>query len=167
MKTKAISPLIATVLLIGIVIAASTMVYVWSRGFIAEEIKKFGESIDVACNKVAYDVHISAKGGKIFELVISNHGNVGINEINIKAIQGGKSVIKALSQLSPEGSPIVIGMGETATISLNLDEFGLDFFDSVDVTPVLLGKGEKSGRTKLYACKEQAKTGLEAEVVGY
>lgn len=159
---KAISPLIATVLLIGIVLAASVMIYVWSKGFIAEELEKFGESIDSICNKVAFDAHISAKGEKIYELVISNRGNVGINEINMKVIKGGKSVAKALQ---PEGG--IIKKGGTAIMSFDLDEFGFEFFDSIDVTPVLLGKGKKSGKVKLHPCEDEAKTGLRAEVIGY
>jgi len=164
---KAVSPLVATILLIGMVVVAFAIIYAWSKGFISEELEKFGEPIDVACHKVAFDVQVSAKGEGIYELVISNRGNIGINEINIKATQGGKSIIKALP-LSPEGG--LIEKGGTAVISFDLKKFGFDFFDTIDVTPVLLGKvskGKNVGITKLYLCKEEAKKGLRAEFAQY
>lgn len=56
MKKKGVSPVIATVLLIGIVIALSLIVFIWMSTFIGETITKFdGENVELVCDKVEID----------------------------------------------------------------------------------------------------------------
>jgi len=159
---KAVSPLIATILLVGIAIVASSFIFIWGKSFIAEQLEKFGEPIETTCQKVKFDAHLSVEEG-IYELVISNQGNVKIIEVNIKAKQEGKSVVKTFSP-RVEGSSGV-GRGETGVLKLHpTNDFKFPKLSpfSIDVTPVLLGKGKSSGKSKLYPCTEETKLDLKA-----
>lgn len=163
---KAISPLIATILLVAIAIAASSIIFIWGKSFIAEQLEKFGEPIETTCQRVKFDAQLSVKEG-VYELVISNQGNVKIVEVNIKAKQEGRSIIRAFSPRVVEANPprSGVGRGETGIVKLH-PKSDFDFPKlspfSIDVTPMLLGKGKSSGKSKLYACQEETKLDLKA-----
>ena len=56
MNKKGVSPVIATVLLIGIVIALGLVVFFWFRSFTQEAVTKFGgENIQLVCNNVQFE----------------------------------------------------------------------------------------------------------------
>ena len=162
---KAVSPLIATILLVVIAIAASAIILVWSKSFIAEQLEKFGEPIETTCQKVKFDTHLSFKEG-IYELVVNNQGNVKIVELSIKAKQKGRSIIKAFPPRTiGEISSYGVGRGETGIVKIHpANDFKFQDPRNIlfDITPVLLGKGQTSGRSKLYVCKEETKFDLKA-----
>ncbi len=84
MNKKGVSPVIATVLLIGIVIALGVIVFFWFSSFTQEAITKFnGENIQLVCNDVQFQASYSSGG----DLAFSNSGNVPIFSFNVQ-IQG-------------------------------------------------------------------------------
>ena len=141
------SPVIATVLLISIVIVIALIVFLWIRGMTQEAITKFGdENIQLACGKISFEASYTETTG----LYIQNPGNVPIFGMDVK----------------------VIGEGEHTTIDLrdnpNWDEVGLnqgsifsdpEFSTSIGtgvnqliLIPILMGESG-SGR-KTYVCDE-------------
>ena len=44
-KKRGLSPVIASVLLILLVLVLASIIFLWARGFIGEQIEKFGEPI--------------------------------------------------------------------------------------------------------------------------
>src|SRR3989338_10710768 len=90
MKKRGISPVIATLLLIALVIIIALIVFQWMKGFTKEAVTKFdGTNIDLVCNDVQFDASYSAG-----TLTISNSGNVPIYNFDIKAeYPGGHDTI--------------------------------------------------------------------------
>lgn len=142
---RAVSPLIATVLLVLIVLVASGLVYAWSKSFIAEQLEKFGDPVETVCQKLDFDAQLEGSS-----LYINNRGNVQIHQVNVLLKGPGKSTLKP--SLQPDDGSIAGGKTGTVTLS------GLTGYDSVEVTPILLGRGRDSGETKLFPCKESAKS---------
>jgi flagellin-like protein len=86
MNKRGVSPVIATVLLIGIVIALGVIVFFWFSSFTQEAITKFnGENIQLVCSdpSLQFQASYSSDG----DLAFSNTGNVPIYSFNVQ-IQG-------------------------------------------------------------------------------
>jgi len=64
-----LSPVIATVLLIALVLVLAAIIFMWARGFISEQIEKFGTPIEDLCDSVDFDIEIVKVGlGYDFEI---------------------------------------------------------------------------------------------------
>src|SRR3989344_4073857 len=75
---RSVSPVIATILLIALVIIIALIVFQWMKGFTKEAITKFdGTNIELVCNDVQFEASYSNGN-----LVISNIGNVPIYDFN-------------------------------------------------------------------------------------
>lgn len=156
---RAVSPIIATVLLVAIAIASSFLVYKWSTSFIGEHINKFSEPMDTVCQRITFDASLSERtlgvyDTDMYELVVNNQGNDNIKEMQIKAFEGGNSVVKSIA---PTEGERMIGKGKTVTILFNPKMFELSQINKIEVTPLLLGKGVTSGKIKLKGCTDQTK----------
>ncbi len=148
---RAVSPLIATVILIAIVISASSIIYVWSKSFIAESLEKFGNPVEIVCDELTFEAQLDPVGGYDYDLWINNRANVDIHKLNLNFKKEGKSVIKTFSA---DGGAVT--RGSTGKITLNLEDVeGIRSFDSIDVTPVLLATGGSSQITKLFPCEDK------------
>ncbi len=154
---KAVSPLVATVILIGIVISASAVVYMWSKSFVGENLEKFGSSIDTVCDEIAFAAQLEITGGTSYELLINNKANVDIHKLNVNFNKQGKSIIKTFS--ADKGS---IRGGSTGKVSFDLKTLDISSFTSIDVTPVLLATGNSSKTSKLFPCKSRSIDGIKA-----
>ena len=139
---KGVSPVIATVLLIGIVITLALIIFVWSRGFIQEAVTKFGgQNVELVCDQVQFQASSNASS-----ISITNNGNVPIYDIQVKQVTSGGQTTKKLRSLE------------------DWPNYGLNSGDSVEITyptsgdvtliPILLGDS-KNGK-KSYVCDENA-----------
>ena len=45
---RGLSPVIASVLLIALVLVLASIIFMWARGFISEQIEKFGNPVELA-----------------------------------------------------------------------------------------------------------------------
>ena len=74
-KQKALSPIIATVLLIAIVLVLALIIFLWMRGFIEEVVEKevggVKKSVDKFCADVSFVADI-----KTGSIIMSNEGNI-------------------------------------------------------------------------------------------
>lgn len=154
---KAVSPLVATVILIVIVISASSIIYIWSKSFIGENLEKFGSPIEVVCQGIDFTTQLEITGTSSYELLINNRANVDIHRLNLNFNKAGKSIIKTFAPDS--GS---IKSGKTGKISFDLGTLDLSSFDSIDVTPILLASGESSKSSKLFPCQSKTQEGIKA-----
>lgn len=137
MMKKGVSPVVATILLVAIVIVLALIVFLWARGFVKEAVLKKGENVDLTCNKVNLEVMYLEDS---YELQITNIGNIPVYSINLKLKKG--ATVKNI----PEN--LTFGVGQSATISLN------DNYDSIKVYPVLLGQNKKNKKVS-YTCKKE------------
>lgn len=77
-EKRGLSPVIATVLLIVMVIALALIVFLWIRSFTQESLTKFGTNVDQVCSSVQFEASYSSG-----TLELSNTGNVPIYSFNL------------------------------------------------------------------------------------
>lgn len=81
LKKRGLSPVIATVLLIGLVVVSGLIIFTWFRGLTQEAVTKFDQNIQLVCKDVSFEAGYSAAQNK---LAISNVGNVPIWGFKVK-----------------------------------------------------------------------------------
>jgi len=145
MKRKGVSPIIATVLLIGMVIALALIVFVWMRALTKETITKFeDENIELACDKVKFEANYG-----IGQLSVLNSGSVSIYDIKVKVSNTGATITKSVRESSPNSWP---RFGLNPGGAFLGDITGLDG-DEVKLIPVLLGNSDTGKKT--FTCDER------------
>ena len=138
METKGVSPVIATVLLIVMVVVIGLIIFLWIRGMTEESITKFeGTNIELVCNDVSFDASYS--GGELF---IVNNGNVPIYGMKVKIVQDGN--YETLDIENFRG----LSQGGSYSGSLNTGSA-----TEITLIPVLLGSSERGERT--FVCDEK------------
>lgn len=146
-EMKGLSPVIATVLLIVIVVAIALIVFLWVRGMTQEAITKFGnQNIQLVCNQVSFQASYTPATG----LYISNPGSVPIFGIDVKAVGDGSH--KTLDLRDNTNWPAV-GLNQGGVFSDSAFSSELDAgVTEIVLIPVLIGESD-SGR-KTYVCDE-------------
>jgi flagellin-like protein len=146
---KNVSPVVATALLIGMTISLAVIVFLWARGFIVEQIEKFGQSAEQVCEELDFKAEIAPAGGAVgggnlYDLYITNRGNVPIYAIDIKKIGHGKSEVDRRTISMVEG----MSVKESVTIERKS-------YDQIIILPVLLGNIKGTANKKAYPCPIQ------------
>lgn len=155
-KKRGLSPVVATVLLIGIVIAIALIVFFWFKGITQEAITKFdGTNVKLVCDQVSFEAAYS--GGQI---QIKNTGNVPIYKMKAKISEAGSY------------TTIVVGENDTAwpqnginqadAYSGSLPGVTVSSGDKILLIPVLIGNTESSGK-KSYTCEDRQGKEIIAE----
>lgn len=145
MNKKGVSPVIATVLLIGMVIVLGLIIFLWMRALAQETVTKFeGENIELACDKVQFEV--SRVGNQV---TISNFGNVPVYDFSVKLITPGVFETKKARDLFPTWPKY--GLNQGGVFSGDSSELGS--VSEITITPILLGKSEV-GSQKTFTCNE-------------
>ena len=141
MNKKGVSPVIATVLLIGIVIVLAAIIFMWFRGMTQEAIIKFEKNIELVCDDVKFAASYSEG-----VLAVSNDGNVPIFQMKAKISGDGDYETKNLIDYGwPDN-----GLNQGGIFSESVDFVGAN---QVILSPVLIGKTEKGG-DRTFACDE-------------
>ena len=138
---KGLSPVIATVMLIAIVVAVALIIFAWYRGTIKDSITKFDQDISLVCKDVQLTAQYSLTAD--FPVSISNDGTVPISDVKIKEIWSGGNDLIELDNFKGLGQG---GSGEYKISNLNPDA------TKIIVIPVLRGNS-KTGETD-YVCDE-------------
>jgi len=146
---KGLSPVVATVLLISIVIAIAVIVFLWFRGLTEEAVTKFdGENVELVCrDKVKFDAEYTAG-----RLSLQNTGNTPIYNFKLKVSGPGGYETEDLKEIS-EWPKAGLRQGESYQ-SDDISSIVGSNTDSIKVIPVLVGNSE-SGRRK-HTCEESA-----------
>lgn len=139
MEKKGVSPVIATVLLIAMVIALALIIFLWMRSFTKETVTKFeDENIELSCGKIEFQA--SLDGDTLF---INNVGNVPIYDFRVKVFNDGG--YESINIKGEENWPQVgLNPGDVCSVYVG---------DAEAITPVLLGNS-KDGR-KTFTCENQ------------
>lgn len=139
---RAISPVIATVLLIVVAIALFLLIFFWIRGFQKEAILKYGTPVETVCNNVKYSVTYS--GGVVPKVVVTNIGTVVISKAEVFRITNkGTEKVGEIKSIYPASSGTFQG-GDLQC-------------QKIKIIPYLLGK-TNAGAYREHACNNQAKT---------
>ncbi len=142
---RGLSPVIATVLLITLTIILASIVFLWARSFLGEQVQKAGRNPDEACKEIAFDVDYT-KSGNILELQFANRGSLPIIDFKIKLISGGNTELKQFnssvdSGMTSERKPIPISDGVT----------------KIEIYPLIQGKGVNKGDLQMIDCENNNK----------
>ena len=140
-EVKGLSPVIATVLLIVIVIAIALIVFLWIRGMIGTSVTKFnGRNIELVCEEVSFQASYSEG-----ILYISNPGNVPIFGMSIRVIGDGTHITQDIRTIDGSNWPEAgLNQGGTFSSSINFDGNEIILF------PVLIGESDQGRKT--YVC---------------
>jgi len=137
MKKRGVSPVIATVLLIAMVIVIGLIIFLWFRGMTQEAVTKFdGTNIELVCGDVLFDASYSS--GTLF---IVNSGNVPIYGMKLKILED-----KSHSTIDIEEFD---GLSSGGSFSGSVD---VGVSEKIILIPVLLGSSEEGERT--FVCDE-------------
>jgi len=150
-ERKGITPVIATVLLIGVVVILAGIVFLWARGFVKDAVQKGGEPIEQSCTDVQFEALIVNTEG-VYSLEISNQADIELYGVNLKVKGEGEVIVHDIGSSS-------LGLGESKIISLSNENIVQD--GEYLVVPILLGaRGEQR---EAYVCGDEF--GVEARVV--
>ena len=142
---KGVSPVIATVLLIAMVVVMGLIVFLWFRNFSEEAITKFDDkNVKIICEQ---DISFEARYSD-GELVISNLGNVPIYNMKVKKTSAGSYTTINLNALSSKWPSSGLNEGEVFSDTISFSE------DKITLIPTLMGKTDK-GNQKTYTCDEK------------
>ena len=145
---KGVSPVIATVLLIGLVITLGAVVFVWFQNFTHEAVTKFeGENIELVCADVQFTANINNGN-----LAISNTGNVPVYSFNVKIDKGAgsyttKEITEAVSNWPK------IGLRSSGVFSGDISSY-ISGATKVTLIPILRGT-VSNGDERSFTCAEQ------------
>lgn len=146
-KKQGISPVIATVLLIAMVIVIGLIVFLWFRGMVEDEGTKFGKNVKLVCGDVGFDARYSNE-----TLYISNTGNVPIFEMKIKISAEGSHETKDLSKDFPDINWSGLGLSQGKAFSGNIGGV-VGSAEKITLIPVLMGSSDEGRKT--FVCEEQ------------
>jgi len=151
---RGVSPVIATVLLVAMVIVIGLIVFLWFRGLNEDAITKLGKNVELVCGDVSFSADYDSSSGK---LSVVNDGNVNIFNMNAQIFKSGSHETKNLREDFNDWP--VSGLNQGEAVSIDFD-FGSDV-EKIILVPVLVGKSE-SGE-KAFDCKD--KDGMEINLI--
>lgn len=138
-QKRGLSPVIATMLLVAIVIVIALIVFLWFRSITEEAITKFdGKNIRIVCEEVSFDADYD--GGQVY---ISNTGNVPIYQMKAKIYDTGSFTTLTISEGWPTNG---LNQGDAFSGTIGNAE-------KIVLIPVLVGETEKGEKT--YTCDER------------
>ena len=142
MKKRGISPVVATVLLIAIVVVLGMIIFLWFRGMVDEAVIKFDQNADLVCEKV--DIEGSYNGE---ELIISNLGNTPVYNIKMKIYSAGGNQLIDLKESSDQWPSNGLNSG-----GIFVDSMEYSDIERLELIPVLLGMSD--GEQATYVCDD-------------
>lgn len=154
MKKKGVSPVIATVLLVAVVVIIATIIFLWAQSFLAEKAQKGDRAVEISCGEVQFDSKIivdatncqNSNGGKS-ALDIDNTGNVPIYGLKIMEWDDTLGSV-IVDESSAQGT---IGVGNSQSFCLEKDVVSGNAFR---IIPKLLAE-DSDGRKTAYTCPEK------------
>jgi flagellin-like protein len=145
-KKRGISPVIATVLLVAMVVVIGLIIFLWFRGITEEAITKFGgTNIELVCGDVEFLSDYSAG-----ILSISNMGNVPIFGMKARISKQGSHETLDMEDLSVNWPGIGLRQGGTFSGDLRTK---FSEANQVLLIPVLMGTSAQGEQT--YVCEDR------------
>lgn len=149
-KKRGLSPVIASVLLIMLTILLALIIFLWARGFITEQVEKFGQPIEELCKSVDFSVSRIQGEGDYDTLEIVNRGGTNINSFEIKLFKAGNS----------ESNKFDLVLHPTESLSREIDlrmEDGT-YPQKIEIFPILVGNVKGKTINRPYVCIDYGKT---------
>jgi len=144
-QKRGVSPVIATVLLVAMVVVIGLIIFLWFRGLTEEAVTKFGgRNIKLVCDDVDFlsDYYAGT-------LSISNIGNVPIFGMKVRISAQGSYETLDIRNLSVDWPEIGLRQGGTFSGNLVSEFSGAE---QVSLIPVLMGSS--SSGNQIYVCED-------------
>ncbi len=155
MKSKrGLSPVVATILLIAMVIVIGLIIFLWFRGLGEEAITKLGKNVELVCDDVGFSADYDSSSQ---EINIVNDGTVNLFGMKVKIIKSGSHETKDLADDFSNWPKSGLTQGQAVSVDAS---FGSDV-EEVVLIPVLAGESEEG--KKAFVCKE--KDGVEITLI--
>ena len=150
MEKRGLSPVIASVFMILLVLVLAALIFLWARGFVSEQIEKFGQPMENLCKRVDFEAQIVS--GKISEdaFEVVNRGDINIFHLDIKMSKDGNS------EMTRFKFKIDAGQSVKKDVYLKMEDGSLP--DKIEVYPALLGSVKGKHSNKVFTCKDVGKT---------
>lgn len=148
LNKKGVSPVIATVLLIGMVVVIGLIIFSWLRGITQESVTKFNKNADLVCGDIQFQASYDSS-----QLSILNVGNVPIYQMTVKVSKQGSFETDYLDSLSSQWPSSGLNQGSGFSDTINFDGA-----KSITLIPIILG--DSGGVEKSFTCDE-ARFGYE------
>ncbi len=142
---RGLSPVIASVLMILLVLVLAALIFLWARGFISEQIEKFGKPIGELCGSVDFEVQRIGS-----DLEVINRGDVDIRHLDIKMFRGGDSEVEKFN--------FQIDAGESVRKSAVLTMKNNELPDEIIIYPALVGNVKGGSSNKVFTCMDAGRT---------
>ena len=149
-KKKGLSPVIATVLLIAIVIAMSLIIFLWFRGMTEEAITKTGgEHIKLTCDDVEFSAEYDSNEQVIY---VTNDGTVPIYSIMIDAFYDGRHEAEDITEINTPNPWLAGGLKQGGTYSGYIGGHVGSGAEKLEIIPILIGNSDEGRKT--YVCED-------------
>ena len=147
-KKRGISPVIATVLLVAMVVVIGLIIFLWFRGITEEAVTKFGgRNIELVCEDIEFLSDYSVATGI---LSVSNIGNVPIFGMKAKISKQGSHETLDMKDLPVDWPGIGLRQGGTFSGDLSTE---FTEANQVLLIPVLMGTSAQGDQT--YVCEDR------------
>ena len=128
---RGVSPIIATVLLVAIVVVLSMIIFLWARGFVSESVLKNGKPAYQVCALVSLEAnYINGK------LQVTNKGNIPLTNLRLK-----KYNQETVESTEEQG----LAVGESISIRVGT-------YEKIEIFPVIMGTLKDSEQRGVYTC---------------
>lgn len=138
---RGLSPIVASSLMILLVLVLAVIVFLWARGFLGEQVEKFGRPIEEYCSEVNFE---ATRDGSTLELL--NNGDVNIRHFDVKKFDGGSSEVSRLDFQLDSGD------SKSEYITIEMSD-GSDP-DRVVIYPALIGSIRGGGSNSVFTCMD-------------
>ena len=142
---RGLSPVIASMMMILLVLVLASLIFLWARGFVTEQIEKFGKPIEQMCESVNFEVQ--KVGG---DLEVVNRGDVDIRYLDVKMFKDGGSEVEKFNFQVDAGESVRKGV--VFLMSNN------DVPDKIVVYPALVGNVKGGSSNKVFTCLDAGET---------
>ena len=138
---RGLSPVLASVLMVLLILVLASIIFLWARGFISEQIEKFGTPIEDSCSLVSFEVNRLGN-----ELEVINRGNIDIRHLDIKLLDSeGNSEMRRFDFSVGAG-------GESVVEYVTLTMTGEIEPEKIIVYPALVGNVKGKDLNKVFTC---------------
>jgi hypothetical protein len=138
---RGLSPAIASVLMVLLVLVLASIIFLWARGFISEQIEKFGTPIEDACSLVSFEVNKLGEN----KLEVINRGNINIRHLDIKLSDTeGNSEMRRFD--------FEVDVGEVIVRDILLKMTSGKDIESTIAYPALIGNVRGKDLNKVFTC---------------
>jgi flagellin-like protein len=156
---RGLSPVIASVLLILLVIVLASFIFLWARGFISEQIEKFGQPVEKLCDSISFEAEIVDSGAAGADsLKVINTGNTAIFQLDLRMTKEGNSVVSTFKfKIDP-------GASTRGDVYLKMKDGTRP--DELEVFPAIIGSVKGKNTQKVFTCINNGKVIDLKDLVG-